>query len=311
MRSISKHPLSPRGLLATLGLFIALVTTPLSSEAASCCGGGFATPALITGDEKATFSAELSTSTLATDVSANGIWKDRAAVENLETFKIQAAHIFFDRFQFGGSLPIIRRARAGDDSTGLGDAAFNLGYEVLPEWEYSAWRPRGVSYLTLVTPTGRSIQDASNSLQLDARGRGFWSLGIGTTLTKVFGRFDTLASLEVHRSFAREVKTSTLEGELRPGFGGTASIGTGYNFLNTRVGANLTFNYEDPIETRGSVSSQGSLTRFATAAISVSQMFGEDWAVSLAVSDQSLFGAPSNTALAKAIAITAQHRLSR
>lgn len=295
------------GLLALVFIF----ASPISAEAASCCGGGFATPALITGDEKATFSAELSTSSLATDVSANGIWKDRAAVETLETFKIQAAHIFMDRFQVGGSLPIIRRARAGDDSTGLGDAALNLGYEVLPEWEYSAWRPRGVSYLTLVAPTGRSIQDASSTLQLDARGRGFWSVGLGTTLTKVFGRFDTLATLEVHRSFAREVKTSILEGELRPGFGGLAALGAGYNYINTRVGANLTFNYENPIETRGSVSSQGSLTRFATASVVVSQMFGEAWAVSLAVSDQSLFGAPSNTALAKAIALTAQHRFSR
>src|SRR5690606_4443144 len=112
------------------------------------------------------------------------------------------------------------RSRAGNDSMGLGDAFLNLGYEVLPEFEYSAWRPRGVSYLTLAAPTGRSIQDASDSLQLDARGRGFWSLGAGTTLTKVFGRFDALTTFEIHRSFQRSVSTSAIVGELRPGWGG-------------------------------------------------------------------------------------------
>ena len=288
-----------------------VVSEPKTAHAASCCGGGFSSPSLITGDEKATFSVEIGSSMLDKDVSSHGIWKHRTSPEQLDTFKIQAAHIFADRFQVGAGLPLVRRSRAGIDSTGLGDAFLNLGYEVLPEFEYSVWRPRGVSYLTLTTPTGRSIQEASDSLQLDARGRGFWSLGLGTALTKVFGRLDGVMTLEIHRSLQREVKTSSLTGELHPGWGGLFAIGSGYNFAKTRLGANLSFSYEDPIETRGNISSEGSLTRFATASLMVSQMFGEDWAVSLAISDQSLLGSPINTALARAVTIAVQRRQSR
>ncbi len=297
-------------LFSRLALLVLVLATSKAWSAA-CCGGGFASPSIITGDEKATFSTELNYSNIATDVSSQGIWQSRATDEQLQTFKLQGAHIFLDRFQVGASVPLIRRTRQGADSTGLGDLGFNLGYEILPEWEYSAWRPRGVAFLSLMAPTGRSIQEATNSLQLDARGRGFWSIGLGATLTKIAGKFDLNATAEGHQSFAREVRNSFLEGELVPGFGGLLSFGSGYNVQETRLGAQLSFNYEDAIETRGSIASSGAPTRFATASLVASQMLGEDWSVSLAYADQTLFGAPTNTSLSKSVSITALHRFSR
>lgn len=296
---------------------IAIVGTFETARASSCCGGGFASPSIITGDERATVSAEFSYSNVATEVSSQGIWQDRHSPETLQTFKLQGAHIFADRFQVGAGIPMVSRARAGSSSTGLGDASVSLGYETLPEWDYSPWRPRGVSYLSLTLPTGRAIQDATEFYQLDARGRGFWAIGLGTTLTKIIGHFDFVTTLEIHRSFAREFRNAAIEGTLSPGFGGLWSIGTGYNFpysilKDTRLGANLAFNYEDPIETQSNViNSVGSPMRFATATVSVSQMFGEAWAVSLSAFDQTLFGAPANTSLARGATITAQHRFSR
>ena len=308
MRSFSK-----KILFTATGLLTALFLTLTSIEAwsAACCGGGFASPTVITGDEKATFSGELSYSNIATDVSSQGIWQNRATEEQLQTFKLQGAHIFLDRFQFGASLPVIRRTRQDMDSTGLGDLGLNLGYEILPEWDYSPWRPRGIAFLSLMAPTGRSIQDATTALQLDARGRGFWSIGLGTTLTKVIGKFDFNSTIEAHHSFAREVRNTLYEGELIPGFGGLVSLGSGYNIRDTRLGAQLSFNYEDAIETRGTITSPGAPTRFATASLVASQMLDEEWSVSLAFADQTLFGAPTNTSLAKSVSITALHRFSR
>ena len=163
----------------------------------------------------------------------------------------------------------------------------------------------------MIAPTGRSIQEATDSLQLDSRGRGFWAVGIGTTLTKVIAKFDFVASAEGHRSFAKEIKTSTLEGELVPGFGAAWSLGAGYNLRDTRVGANLAFNYEDAVETRGTITSSGAPARFATATLVASQMLSEDWSASIAYSDQTLFGAPSNTTLARTVTATLQRRFLR
>jgi hypothetical protein len=297
-----------------LFLFVGLIASGLSAtraQAASCCGGGFASPSLIVGDDKATLSADLSYSNVATEVSSTGFWEDRNSPESLETLRLQGAHIFQDRFQIGASLPIVSRSRAGSTSTGFGDISLNLGFESLPEWDYSAWRPRGVSYLTLTAPTGRAVQESTDTLQLDARGRGFWAVGLGTTLTKNVGKFDLNGTIELHRSFAREVKTSSLEGEIRPGYGALLSLGAGYNIRETRIGANLAMNYEDAIATAGSIVSPGSVARVATAGLTVSQMINDVWTVSLAYSDQTLFGAPVNTSLARTVGLTAQHRFSR
>ncbi len=295
------------GLLAV----IAAIIVPSITMAASCCGGSFASPSVITGDEKATLVSEFSVSSVATEVSSGGIWQNRTSPESLETLRLHGAHIFFDRFQIGGSLPVIRRSRAESTSSGLGDLAVNLGYEVLPEWEFNLWRPRGVSYLTLVAPTGRAIQDSTESLQLDARGRGFWSIGIGTTLTKLIGKFDLVSAVEGHKSFSKEVRSANFEAELVPGLGGSVIVGGGFSFQDTRIGTSLGFNFEDAIETRGLISASGSPTRFATVTLSLNQMLTEEWAAAATISDQTLFGSPNNTSLARSIAVSLQRRFSR
>jgi hypothetical protein len=163
----------------------------------------------------------------------------------------------------------------------------------------------------LTVPTGRAVQESTDILQLDARGRGFWAIGIGTTLVKSIGRFDFSGTLEGHRSFAREVKTSSLEGEITPGFGSNVSLGAGFNIRETRLGANLALIHEDAIETNGTIISSGSPARVATAGLTISQMIGDVWSVSFAYSDQTLFGTPVNTTLARSVGITAQRRFSR
>ncbi len=282
-----------------------------TAAAASCCGGGFATPALIVGDERGTLSVDVSYADIATEVSSSGFWQNRSSPESIETFRLHGAHIFLDRFQAGVSASFINRSRQNQSSAGLGDVALNVGYETLPEWDYSRWRPRGVSYMTLNLPLGRSIQDATEPFQLDARGRGFWSVALGTALTKVRGPIDIFVTVEARRSFVREVKTKDFTGQLRPGYGALASFGVGFNHQLTRLGGSVSLNYEDPIETRGSISSTGSVTRFVTAALSLSQMLNDEWTLSVSYSDQTLFGAPQNTSLARTLMVTTQHRIGR
>src|SRR4051812_47158532 len=96
--------------------------------AAACCGGGFAAPALIVGDDRAQVTMSYGYSRVLSDVDSSSLWHNRAEKESSETYKIEAAHIFYDQWQAGISAPAVRRARDGESEFGLGDVATTLGY---------------------------------------------------------------------------------------------------------------------------------------------------------------------------------------
>src|SRR4051794_20407038 len=83
---------------------------PAQALAAACCGGGFAAPALIVGDDRAQFSATYGYSQVIDDIGTDSLWRKRESLESSETYKIEAAHIFAEQWQAGVSLPAVRRA---------------------------------------------------------------------------------------------------------------------------------------------------------------------------------------------------------
>ncbi|MGZ3723869.1 MAG: serine protease spb1 [Bdellovibrionales bacterium] len=278
--------------------------------AAACCGGGFAAPALIVGDDKAQVTGSYGYSKIIDDVGSDSLWRQRDSLETSETYKIEGAHIFADRWQAGVSVPAVRRARGGDSSLGLGDIAATLGYEYLPDWDYNPWRPKGLGFFQLTAPTGRSVNESETN-QLDSRGRGFWAIGLGTVLTKTIDKWDVFANFDVHRSFAKKFSNTQFTGTLKPGYGGNLGGGAGYNVWDFRFGGALTWTYEDGIEATGSIQSRGSAQRYATATLSLSYMFPREWSATLTYADQTLFGSPSNTSLGRGATIFLQKRLLR
>ncbi|RZA07586.1 MAG: serine protease spb1 [Proteobacteria bacterium] len=291
-----------------LGIFLAL---PEKARAAACCGGGFAAPSLIAGDDLAIFTASYAYTAIKKDVYPDGLWRNRDFSESSQTIKLEGAHIFFDRFQAGVSLPVVIRTRQEKAAVGLGDTALTMGYEYLTDWDYNPWRPRALGYLQLVAPTGRAIQEAGAVYQLDSRGRGFWALGIGTLLTKAWGNLDVFSSLDVRRSFAREYANAVSAGRLVPGWGGGVAFGAGYSLGEFRLGPSLNFSYEDPIRVEGTAASRGAPERYATFILAASYLMGDSYAATLSYSDQTLFGSPVNTRLGRGIAIQLQRRWAR
>jgi hypothetical protein len=279
--------------------------------AAACCGGGFATPSLISGDDKAQITSSLAYSEVHADVYTSGLWKKRETEEHSETLKVDAAHIFEDRWQVGLSLPVIKRSRAGESSSGLGDVSTLLGYEYLPDWDYHPHRPKGIGFLQLVLPTGKSVYETDTAYGLDSRGRGFWALGLGTLLTKAFGKYDAFFNAEVHRSFNKSINENGINGTLNPGWGSNIGFGVGYNTKDFRFGGNLTWSYEDAIAIEGSVNSEGSLQRFATLGLTASYLMSDEWATTLSYSDQTIVGSPYNTSLSKSAMLLLQRRWLR
>lgn len=295
-------------------LFVISLSFTCHALAAACCGGGFAVPSLITGDDEAMLTTSYGYSKIDTDVSADGIWKRNNDNQVTQTFKIDAAHIFNDRFQYGASLPVVMRSRGGGGSTdGLGDATAMLGYEYLPDWDYSPYRPKGIAYLQLTLPTGKSIYDSENYDQLDTFGRGFWALGIGSSLTKTIRMWDFASLFEIHRSLPKTFDSAQAGGVItaHPGWGGSLNLNAGWNKGDFRLGTGLAWNYEDAVNVTGAVDSKGAPQRYATGSLVASYMWSQDWAGNFTYADQTLLGSPLNTTLSKSIFLSLQRRWPR
>jgi hypothetical protein len=302
--------------LFKISLFSFFLTMAGSSQvlAAACCGGGFALPSVITGDDAALITGSWSQAQIESDVRADGVWQHRSDKDQTQVLRIDGAHIFWDRYQAGFSLPVQTRERSGEQggkSSGLGDITLQTGYEYLPDWDYHPWRPKGIGFLTLTLPTGKSIYESDTSTGLDTGGRGFWSLGVGTILTKIFGSWDVNATVEGHHSFEKQVHNSQFDGRIQPGNGASWGVGSGYNLKNLRLGGALTWNYEDPIRASGSVDADGSVQRFTTGTLSASYLIMDSWAATFSYSDQLLFGDPVNASLSRSVALLVQKRWAR
>jgi hypothetical protein len=298
-------------LLSFFLLFLQLLPQP--SFSAACCGGGFAAPAIIAGDDRAQVGATFTNSKISDDVFANGIWQKRYTPEVSRTLALDAAQIFDDLWQVGISGSVIERSRSDIRSNGVGDIAGTLAYEYLTDWDYQAYRPKGIGFIQLTMPTGTSTYDSSELHGLDVTGRGFWALGFGTLLTKSIGDWDFFLTTSIHRSFARRFHFSG-QGDawVRPGWGGGFTPGVGYNFGSWRLGTSINWQYESPVQVDGSGSdSSGVLQRYATAVISLGYLLSDGWSASLSYSDQRLFGQPLNTTLGQSLMIFGQHRWPR
>lgn len=297
--------------LSFLFLFSALLLTAIQAGAAACCGGGVASPSLIVGDHRAQLGTSVShTEVLVHSVDPNGSWHRWHQRQQVQVLRLEGAQLLSDRSQAGFSLPIFRRTRDDENSSGLGDVSASWGYEYLTDWDYHPWRPRGVGYLQAVLPTGRSKAESELG-GLDSRGNGFWAFGAGTLLTKTWTRWDVLTSLDVHRSFGKSVSTSQIQGKLKPGWGGNLGLGAGYNTKSLRFGGSLVWTYEDPIALDGPSPSTGSLERYATALASLSFLASPEWSTTVSYSDQTLFGSPVNTSLGRGLQLQVQRRWER
>lgn len=290
-------------------IFILLSNT--SALAASCCGGSFAAPALILGDEKLQLTSSYSYGSVTDEALASGKWLRRDDSNRTQTLKLDAATLISDTWQIGGSIPIISKtADQKTAHTGIGDLTFNLAHETFPERTYHAYRPRGVSFLSITMPTSPSIYDDQQSAT-EIRGRGFYSLAAGVALIKTWRVWDVNYTGELHKSFNRTIRNSNQDTEIRPNWGTTHAINMGWNKGSLRLGTGLAYLFEDRIESQGAISASGSEQKNITWLASASYMFNLESALSLTYSDQSLFGAPQNSSLTRTLAISYQHRWLR
>ncbi len=283
-----------------------------SSWSAACCGGGLSVPTMIISDDKAQFSTSYGvTNVMIDNVDDQGIWRRWDQHQTVQTLKIEGAHILTDRWQVGASIPVVTRQYSDQTYSGLSDIAASLSYEYLSDWNYNPYRPKGIGFIQLNLPTGKSRADSEVG-GLDSRGNGFWALGAGTMLSKSWTIWDVFVLFEWHRSFEKSVNTSLIQGTVYPGSGSNLGFGFGYNWSMYRAGFSLTQTQEDAMDIKTkNINIRQGRERWATMGLSLSYLRDEFWSWTASYSDQTLFGDPLNTSLGKSLGVQFQHRWAR
>ena len=288
-----------------------------SAFGAPCCGGSSAIPTLITGDDRAQVQASISHGSIIGDAPNQGIPVFRSSTdsENLDVFNLAGAYRITDRTQAGLGVPIVSRSRqtstAETSASGLGDVIVDFAYEALPDFTYSEWRPKGLVFLQATLPTGPSTYDSTLPFQIDARGRGFFTLGAGCAFLKTLSNWDFIFNLEVHRSFKRSITSQDGSGlTLIPSFGGTAMLGAGYSpgGGSFRIGATLAPIYEGAMEVTGGIQSTSDPQLSWGTSIQAGYLIAEEWSAALNYTDQTLLGPAQNVSLSRSFALSIQRR---
>jgi len=304
--------------MRSIFLLIVLSLSPVA-KAAPCCGGAANVPNLISGDDRAQLSLGLSHASTFADSLPGGELRDRSGEDSevAQTFRLDAATLISDRWQLGLSLPLVRRSRAranaADETFGLADLNVSIGYEILPLWDYSPWRPKGFLFIDVIVPTGRSAYESTALYRLDSRGRGFWGAGAGMYLLKNWGDWDVSLLGEFHRSIGKTIATASGSLTLHPGWGAQTVLATGWSpgAGNFRLGLALGFSHEDGVATSGVIGGEGAPIRTLTPSAQVAYLVDSSLSLNATYSDASLIGGNSNTALQRSIGLVVQKRWER
>lgn len=280
--------------------------------AAPCCSAGSALPALVTNDDWAQISVISSYSDTVMDAPNEGLpvlRSDQNADHSWVT-RVAAAMKVADSWQLGVGASVISRAtRASShqfDASGMGDSDISFGYELLPEWNYSSWRPRGWLYLQTVFPTGQAIQDPTLSNPAEVRGQGVFQTAVGLALTKIWGNWDALLVPEVRRLYSKSFDGGA---ELSGAWGASLQLGGGYNWGDLRFGLRTQPVYQGQrnVTAEGQSSATGSKLVWNSGA-DVSYLVDSNWMMSISYSDQTLLGPARNTTLERGLGAMIQRK---
>ncbi len=292
------------------------MTAPRLLLAAACCGSGNLFPALISGDERMQLTATTLLASVVGEASDVGAFVPRGAgdSETRQTLRLDFATLISDRWQLGVSVPVARRARSRNGSSaealGLGDAGLMVGYEAVPLWSYSRWKPKVVAFASVTLPTGRAPFHSASLYQVDALGRGYWTLTLGALAQKTWGSWDAVLLGEAHQPIARDWETSAGTLHLAPALGASVSFGGGWSYEDFRFGLMLSAVFEGPVRTTGLITAASSSQFSAPITAQLSYLAAETLSVGALYSDATLL--PSRgVPLSRSVSLLVQTRWDR
>jgi hypothetical protein len=222
-----------------------------TAHSAACCGGGGASGTLITGDSQSQLSAVVSSQRAIIEKYLGResiIYHSKIRHDQTHSLGLAGSILLSDRWQVGAQTQVqwreVMRSQQEKSAQGWGDSSASLGFEFLPEYFYSEYKPRGHVYLSLAVATGLSIYESRSLWAEDVTSAGNHSLAVGIIFTKIFGNLDLSTSLESGLHFARtfagvgvDIPPTSLDS--RKFFNGNLSVGYSPFSSNFRLGSSL------------------------------------------------------------------------
>jgi hypothetical protein len=276
---------------------------------------------LIVGDDEALVNFGVSLASVAAEPSNSGvpIWMDPSTSEVNRTLRLDGATLVSDRFQMGASLMMIshqiKTTASSDTTTGFGDVRLSAGYEFLPLWTYSPWRPKGFLFSVLTIPTGRSIYESQAPVATDVTGNGFYSLAVGSLLIKRWDIWDIFLIPEIHYSLNRTFQNYGETFQVEPGIGGSVGVGGGFSIWDgdLRLGLRVQPKWDQSrkITSVRQPANGNSWMSNNDVGLDVTYLLSSNDTVMISYTDQTLLGPASNINLNRVVAVNFQHRWER
>jgi hypothetical protein len=306
-----------------VGAMVLSVGLAEQAFAAACCAGSSSMPGLMTGDQAAQVSLlALSSGEYALSEADGSVAETPLDLRQQTTrTRLDASMLLSDLWQIGVAASWVMRPTPpvfGNEPPAslLGDTTLNLAYEALPEFGYSAWKPRGHVFAQVTIPTGRSIHEAQSFALSDVSGQGVYALALGASFAKNRGFFDAYAIPMAQWSPGRVLEATPLNGDVLLGSQWSASIlaGLGINPGSGmfRLGARLLTSFTSGRSTNaGGIPSESLPQWIVEPALEGSALLSNEWTLAAQAADNGLLGLSRNIGLSRSIGLSLIHRWER
>jgi hypothetical protein len=289
---------------------IVLILLTLSSKvfAAACCGGGAGQANILTEDYQARFSIAGMNSAVTHSADNQGDISKRlnGDKEVVETISLSGSYMISDYWQVGAVLPYTVTSREkgllSERSKSTGDFKFNVGFEFMPEFSFSLWKPRGFLFIEQTVPTTRSIHNSRRKLQTDSISKGFYTTSVGFLFKKKWSFMDLTFTSEYHRGLSRSFRGGSVKINPKGGYSSSVAVGNASLVNNVRFGGSIMYAKEDGYEYEELLDNGQSKYHWELGAVVSYGMGG--YAVDLVYTDQSYLGVSKNTNLSKSLGIS-------
>lgn len=291
-------------LISTLFLFF------LSDKlfAGSCCGGGSSSSLILTGDNVQEYSLGL---VYRNDLGQtdNGGWAsfhndqttDRQMVFNLQ-FQRQMAEYWQLAIKSSFIQKDLEKQNRREKTSGAGDVDFQGTYEFLPEFTYSAWKPRGFGYLKLSIPTSNSLYDSTSPIYSDVRGTGLYSLSTGVFFIKHISDLTLKSAFEWQHFLGKHFAQTTILDYDKL----VVPLGVSYGLdpKPIAIGAGATWSYQTKKKFTGTISGSANPEYFWELNAFANWIVSRETSIGISYSDSTLVGKNINSSLYRTIGLT-------
>lgn len=278
------------------------------SFAASCCGGGSGSSVIILGDNSQEFSFGYAfrNDIGQTDNAGFSSLHSSSIVDTQKIYNLQFTRVYFDRFQLavktGVTTKVLDKQGRQENKSGMQDVELQNIFEFLPEYSYSALKPRGFTYLKLTIPMSKSLYDSESALFSDVRGPGFYGLGSGLLFTKKVSQFSFKSGMEYQYFFGKEYSLAVLRDYYKVNI--PFGISYGMESLPLILSLNSTWNYQSSKELVGRIQSKSPSEYFWDLNISSAYKLSDQSSVALSYSDSSIIGKSFNSPLYRTVGLS-------